>query len=73
MLRFQISLVLFIINGTAKTKVAILPFLCCRDFAKTSFVSPLYSLFHLLFSMPLLYHPCVAACDDTLKRKSVSH
>ena len=36
MFRFQISLVLFIINGTAKTKVAILPFLCCIEFEKTS-------------------------------------
>ena len=42
MFRFQISLVLYIINGTAKTKVAILPFLCCREFVKTSIRSQVH-------------------------------
>ena len=36
MFRFQTSLILFVINGTAKTKVAILPFLCYRKFVKAS-------------------------------------
>ena len=36
MLKLQISLVLFISNGTAKTKLAILEFLSCGEFAKTS-------------------------------------
>ena len=36
MLRLQISLLLFISNGMAKTKLAILAFLCCGEFVKTS-------------------------------------
>ena len=36
MLRLQISLVQFILNGRAKTKLAILAFLCCGEFVKTS-------------------------------------
>ena len=36
MLRLQISLVLFILNGRAKTELAILAFLCCGEFVKTS-------------------------------------
>ena len=36
MLRFQISLVLLISNGTAKTKLAMLAFLWCGEFVKTS-------------------------------------
>ena len=31
----QMSLVQLILNGTAKTKLAILAFLCCGEFVKT--------------------------------------
>ena len=41
MVRLQISLVLFILNGRAKTKLAILAFLCCGEFVKTSILSSL--------------------------------
>ena len=36
MLRLQNSLVKFISNGRAKMKLAILAFLCCKEFVKTS-------------------------------------
>ena len=39
MLRLQISLLLFISNGRAKTKLGILAFLCCGEFVKTSIVA----------------------------------
>ena len=39
MLQLQISLVLFISNGAAKTKLAILAFLCCGEFVKTSILT----------------------------------
>ena len=35
----QVSLVLFLSNGTAKTKLAILPFLYCGDFVKSPIVT----------------------------------
>ena len=36
MLRLQISLLVFILNGKTKTKLAILAFLCWGEFVKTS-------------------------------------
>ena len=36
MLRFQISLVMLISNGTAEINLAILAFWCCGEFVKTS-------------------------------------
>ena len=36
MLRFRISLVMLISNGTVKINLAILAFLCCGEFVKTS-------------------------------------
>ena len=36
MWRLQISLALFITDGTSKTKLAMLAFLCCGAFVKTS-------------------------------------
>ena len=34
--RLQTSLVFIILNGTAKTKLAMLAFLCCQEFMKNS-------------------------------------
>ena len=39
-LRLQTSLVIFISNGTAKTKLGILPFLYCGEFVKNSSGKP---------------------------------
>ena len=39
LLRLQTSLVFLILNGMAKTKLAILPFLCCGEIMKT-FIEP---------------------------------
>ena len=34
--RLQTLLIFLILNGTAKTKLAILPFLCCEEIVKNS-------------------------------------
>ena len=37
-LRLQTLLVFLILNGVAKTKLAILPFLCCAEVVKNSYL-----------------------------------
>ena len=44
--RLQTLLVFVILNGMSKTKLAILPFLCCGEIVKNSIVRRNVSLLH---------------------------